>query len=452
MDILRIISLIAVLSVALIVPYSENQTDISAKYDRISSDCRYDICDVRNIEEDTKDTAAKSSIKIIGKTDKNPLTYKVGETMTFTVSAISDKMDYSFPAFAYELEGDDGQKSSGIVPAVNGTAEITATCSVPGYVYLRVYPSDGKEKIAMEDTVIFDGGACAGFEDITKSQPEPSDFDLFWSRQTALLDDISAKASKFIEFTNHKYSDYNIYDVSIPCISDSRPTSGFVCIPKNADDGSLKIKVIYMGYGIASAIISPQPGYITFCINPHGIDNGMNDVYYTALSENDLSNFGFSDNSIPENSYFRNMILRDIQGIRYIKNAFAKYWNGKDIEVRGASMGAFQASAVAALMPDDITKVTLEIPWMCDLGSEQYGRLAGWRPTYTQGLGYYDTVSFGKRIKAQTEIIAGLGDYICPPSGVTALYNSLNCLKNITFTQNMTHDRNPELKLSYSLP
>ncbi len=392
-----------------------------------------------------------SDLYFIGNTDKPPLSYDVNEEMKFTVSLYSGDSPVFAPYFWYEITADDGKTNTGFTENTSETAVINTSCSVPGFVFLKVYPcNENKEIITGQNITIFRGGACAGFADIEKAKDEPSDFDTFWSKQLSLLDYIPAKASVSRLYENHDFDDYEVYDVSIPCIDDSNPVSGYITIPKNAKDGSLKIRVIYMGYDVTSAIIVPEPGYITFAINPHGIDNGMYPLYYDLLERDELSLFGFYGNENPEESYFRNMILRDILGIRYIKQAYANLWNGKDLEVKGGSMGAFQASAVAALMQDDITKVILEIPWLCDLGSETEGRLNGWRPEYCIGLGYYDTVSFGRRITAPTEVIAGLGDYICPPSGVAVLFNNLSCEKTITFIQNMTHDYTPEKQISYS--
>jgi cephalosporin-C deacetylase-like acetyl esterase len=37
----------------------------------------------------------------------------------------------------------------------------------------------------------------------------------------------------------------------------------------------------------------------------------------------------------------------------------------------------------------------------------------------------------------------GLGDYICPPSGIVALYNALDCKVTMTVKQGMTHSFTP---------
>ena len=112
-------------------------------------------------------------------------------------------------------------------------------------------------------------------------------------------------------------------------------------------------------------------------------------------------------------------------------------------------MGAFQATAVASLLGDKATKLTISIPWMCDAGAETKGRIGGWRPSYCEDLRYYDTVNLAKRVKASVDITAGLGDYICPPSGVTALFHEIKADKTLTFIQNKTHGYTPVELISY---
>ena len=455
MDILRTVSLISVISMASVFGVTDLPENIFSTYENVVVSSWQTIGYTRDTESDSNSKPVMSfeecsDLYFTGLTDKPALSYSVGEDMIFTIAMHSGDKLVSAPYFKYEITSDDGTNVSGYTDGSSGIATLTASCSVPGFVKLTVMPcTSEKDVVTRADISPFYGGACAGFEKIVKSMDTPSDFDEFWAKQVKLLDNVPASPTMQKLYEKHSYSQYDVYDVSIPSINGSKPTIGYVTIPKNSTQGSLKIRVMFMGYGVSPALIMPEPGYITFCINPHGIDNGMHSLYYKIFANNELSGFGFSGNENPEKSYFRDMILRDIQGVRYIKENYKYLWNGKDLEVAGASMGAFQATAVAALMKDDITRVILDIPWMCDLGSETKGRLGGWRPTYCSRLGYYDTVSFGKRVTAPTEITAGLGDYTCPPSGVAVLFNNLECEKKITFVQNRTHDYNPPKQTAY---
>ena len=67
----------------------------------------------------------------------------------------------------------------------------------------------------------------------------------------------------------------------------------------------------------------------------------------------------------------------------------------------------------------------------------------GWRPKFTEGLRYFDTVAQGTRVKCPTRITAYLGDSCCPASTVTTLYNSMTCPKILNFFQAGTHHKTP---------
>ncbi len=400
-------------------------------------------------EKSIADTFTK--VYFLGDTDKNPLEYAVGEPMLFTIELYGDGEIISAPFFKYELSADDGSSETGYIEAPNGKATIAASCSVPGYVRLKVYPCDeDKNVISGTGISIFEGGACADFDGITQSYAEPADFDSFWEKQIDLLEAVDPVATESVLVEGHSHTGFDVYDVKVACVDGSRPTSGYVSVPQGATEKSLKLRVMYQGYGVDTAYINSAAGYITMYINPHGIENGQDATYYSDLKAGELSGFGFSNNNPPENSYFRNMILRDCQGVRYLMSAYADLWNGVDVEIYGGSMGAFQATAVASLMKDVVTKLDIQIPWLCDVGSENNGRLAGWRPSYNEGIIYYDTVNFAKRLTAPTTITAGLGDYICPPSGITVLYKAMTCEKSLTFIQNKTHGYNPVKTISYT--
>ena len=134
------------------------------------------------------------------------------------------------------------------------------------------------------------------------------------------------------------------------------------------------------------------------------------------------------------------MILRVLRAIEFLKAQ--PEWNGKDLRAAGGSQGGFQALAAAAL-DKDVTQCAANVPWCCDLGGITLGRLRGWRPDYADGLGYYDAANMAKRIKCETKIVGGLGDYVCPPSGVCVLYNNINAPKQLDLVQGKTHGYTP---------
>ncbi len=239
---------------------------------------------------------------------------------------------------------------------------------------------------------------------------------------------------------------YESFEVWIDCVG--KPVRAFLSYPKGAAEKSLPASVIFSGYGVYS--VGPELGdgkSLVLRVNPHSIDNGRPKEYYEALKNGELKGFGWNEkeNSDPETTYFNHMILRAIRSLEFVKSQ--PQWDGKNLAVSGGSMGAFQCISAAAL-DHDVTYCHAVVPWMCDLNGVNVGRLNGWLPKYTEALGYYDTTNQVKRVKCELFIDAGLGDYICPPSGEAVLYNNAKCKKTILFTQGRTHSYQPPEKLT----
>ena len=122
----------------------------------------------------------------------------------------------------------------------------------------------------------------------------------------------------------------------------------------------------------------------------------------------------------------------------------------------GGSQGGFQAVAVAALEPDNIPRIDINYPWLCDIGGcGTNGRMAStFMPDYTPALEYYDTVNFGKRLKCTVVLSQeGLGDDIATTTGVTIFWNNLptDIVRMITYVQNQSHSHFPQKTDRYTL-
>lgn len=389
-----------------------------------------------------RDTFKKIYFKVY--TDKDAISYNVGETVKFTIKLFGDGELISAPYFQYEIVGDQDKNDvkKDFVPGNDGSIEVEYKTFEPGFIKVNCFACDeNKERIKISQETF--GGACAGFDDIKQYKEEPADFDEFWAKSLALLPAIDAVKGRVIirELTNNVPKGYRCFEVVVPAVDDnSRPATAVMTYPENAENGSLKLRCAFQGYGITCPIPSFLPDQLCFCVSSHGFAIGQPDYYYN-YDYLGLQGFGFKNNDKPETVYFRNMILRDVQMVRYAMTH--PLWNGKDLWCVGGSMGAFQTSAVSALLNDYVTKVTVNVNWMCDIGGEEV-RLNGWRPKYTDALRYYDTVNFAKRIKAPITIAeVGLGDYVSPPSGIAAYYNAVKeqgkTSVSITYIQNRGH-------------
>lgn len=392
-------------------------------------------------------TATKKNAYLFGETNKDSLSYAVGEKIQFRVrltSSLNSLATFPCSRFVWTAEADDGQTWSGSKKGDSGKLAVSFVMNKPGAIRLtvKVVDHEGKELSNVQPLVV---GAFSGFDQITTGVACPSDFDSFWRSQLNILDQYAPTAIEKTQVSGTNTA-YYTYSVKIRTHQEDAPVTGYLTIPKNATPGSLKIKLCFYGYNASMTKPTPQytSGHITFAVNAHSMENGQPATYYNKLQK-DLGQFGFSasDYADPSTSYFRNMILRDVQALRYAKTL--PEWNGSDIELSGGSMGGFQATAVTALEPG-VTKLSVHIVWMCDVGGRSIGRMEGWLPEYTANLNYFDSVNFAARVTCPTTISrAGIVDFTTTPIGVAAYYNALKGPKSVAFVQSGDHINNPKL-------
>lgn len=387
-------------------------------------------------------------ITYLCETNKNPLSYKIGDNVTFRISLLSGYKLVSVPQFTWQYNTDDGNEKKGTVHGISGQFVITLdSLEAPGTGHLTVkcVNRKGYPIAALSDSVL-DASVVYGFNDITTYKEKPSDFESFWNNKMVVLMETDPSAISMTECPV-KINGYKIYDVEVNAVN---TISYFhVSIPENASPASLKIRAHFDGYGNPTsdgADLSADA--ISVSVNKMSIKNHQSEEYYAGQSIPD-----FFGNMKPDEHPFLDMIYRDVQAIRFVEKQFADLWNGRDMITSGGSMGGFQSIAVAALY-NKVTECVPAIPWMCDIGGHsQGGRLLGWLPEYNDGNKYFDSTYLASMFKGTVRINAGLGDYTCPPTGVVALYNAFECDKSIMFTQCMGHGSNnqsPDNK-SYTL-
>ena len=383
---------------------------------------------------------------ISGKTDKSALSYRKNETMIFSFRAEFGGKSSDGLFLSYIRRGDDGRTFSGKVPASQELIVKTST-DRPGFVSVNVLlvDADGRNVFNGSRKIGYYAGAAVEPEAL-EDCGEPADFDAFWQRQRQRVSAVpfdGAVEKKFVSTENG----LNYFTVKIPCAG-PRPVTGFLCIPVNAGAGSQLAEIHYMGSG---EVPQKLPRWalkdrITLIINAHGHEMLQDAGYYAEFFKSIRSN-GYTyaldpeQNRNPETSYFNGMALRVMRSLDYIKTL--PEWNRKDLRVIGGSQGGLQVMWAAA-MDEDISVAIPSIIWCSDLaGQEKKGRLHGtWRVKYDPALDYYDPVFMAKRIKKAEVYIsrAGLGDYICPPSGLMICYKNIaSPRKKIVWVQGSDH-------------
>ena len=421
-----------------------------------------------------------------GVTDKDPLTYRTGERMTFTLTL--EELAGTVPGGAYfydwKRSGDDGLVETGKVAVTDKPFVYETKIDKPGFVRLQVnvVDKDGKkyQKQYLGDTttpeglramnrferqnrsVFFDGGAGAEIEKLT-THPEPADFDAFWTGQFKRLDLVPIKADTVeIPCSNPKA---RLFAVRVDCAG-LRPVTGYLSVPKAVDEGAVfPCRLVTHGYD-AGFCQHPAPrsaadGEIVLNINAHGlklVEFGATPADTKALRWEIFSHdksyaLDPKQNVDPEVAYFNGMVLRVKRALQYLKTV--KGWNGKDLVAFGSSQGGLQ-TIWAAACGEGVTRAESYVTWCCDIYTN--GKLRtnpalkmsgdGWYVEWSEAMGYYDAANFAKRIPKSCRTViarAGLGDYCCPPTGLAKLWNNIPGNKEIHWVQGSQHGYEPPL-------
>ena len=400
--------------------------------------------------------ALKYEDYIYGVCDRTIPVYRPGETMTFTFKLSGFKgFDASECTFDWERTGDDGKRESGKAPA-DRPLVLKTSLDRPGYVRYYVVLRNAKGEAvrrAAGDEVYFDGGAGVDIKSIRQAVPAPSDFKAFWAKRKEMLAKVPWRGHVEKKSVESPLSDVKLYAVKVPCAG-GRPVTGFLSVPKAAKDGKrFPAALHYYGYGESWTSYAYQPptadrlsaNRIDFFVTAHGFELMREAKYYDDLRASlthhkDGLAFSLEENTNPDTAYFCGMTYRVMRAAEFVKALSA--WNHESLLAEGASMGGLQSIWTAALDPD-VTVCRPDIPWCCDIGGTELGRNRGdWYVKWTPALGYYDPVNMAELFNPKCELFIprlGLGDYICPPTGVTAFYNKLKCVKGAHGFQNTTH-------------
>ena len=391
-------------------------------------------------------------------TDKSPVSYSTDEEMTFTFDLRNGTGGATCEKIKLEVKSDDDPTFETVtLDGGTGIATYTTSLEEAGFVYIKATACDASG-VAYSGSEVAKVGAGADVTEIAVSETRPSDFDEFWSANVEDLMDIDPEIVEMELIA--QTSNYKAYNVKIKAVDDSSVysdgethdyVSGVLTVPTNATE--LKIRLLLGGYGIYGANVDYNAGEIVFIPLAHSIEAYESSDYYTAYSNGDLKNYGglytIGANADRDEVYFKNMVLRDLQALRFVTDYFGSdgedLWDGETVIVEGGSQGGFRGAAITSLADQigvTVTKAELQMVWLCDINAEANGRIYGnfWPEFTYSAMQYYDSVFFGQNIDCEVEMRTGLGDDITPPTGVAALYNAIaSSNKKITFIQNREH-------------
>ena len=431
------------------------------------------------------DISTVSNATITEINPNNPLDYKVGDDIVFKFQIKSGSTVVTAPKLSYSAATDDGKTLTGEVTPVDGIYTVTLAGGLdnPGFVIMTVNALNASGVSVASYTC----GAGADVEQIKTTFDVPDDFDTFWADTLGTLVDAKIKFIHELDTLTVSGVTYDCYELEIYCsddlndMGDSNYVMAYLTIPQGKT--GLGAQMIYHGYDMIIpsrqlGTIVPQasicdPARITLSVCPHSVpaphnvaegereDLHRNGAYVPAYYETHLkNNYGYTSthgqNETGNDTYFKYMIMRDVQAVNFLKlyfgatgvegyDAWKGLWNG-DIMTTGPSQGGFQSIAVAGLVPE-VNRVVANIPWFADQGiSTDSSKIQPAFPRnnipYREVLRYVDTANFATRISEDCDVLirAGLIDPLCPPSTIMSIYNNLNCDAELDFRQSVPHD------------
>ncbi|MBQ4612543.1 MAG: acetylxylan esterase [Clostridia bacterium] len=383
-------------------------------------------------------TEEDERVYFYGTTLKSPIDYTVDEEIVFKIRPKSKKRYIDVPYVQYTLAGEDGQKSEGFAEkSEDGWYYITTSLKKDGFVHLVAKACDA-DKAVIERIQPFEGGAGADIDKIERATEEPEDYLEFWQwlkdKVDAIKPEVLLDEEMESESPTHRTFDFRLR------VDDDTYVSGIYTYPLNAEPGSLGLYVYYPGYGVSGGTPMYFENKLTVFVNAHPVPNRQPAEFYQKFREdNRLIGYGWNDeeNKDPKTTYWAKMLIRDMLAVKYFKDH--PLLSKEKIIIAGGSQGAMRACNVTA-HTGIATSCSLTIPWLCDLAAvEKYGRLTGWRPVLQDGLRYFDTSIASAHLTCPVDITAGLGDYVCPPSSVYAMYKQIKAPKKLQFIQNKSH-------------
>lgn len=288
--------------------------------------------------------------------------------------------------------------------------------------------------------------------------PRPVDFDEYWSRALAELDQVDPRAELVPARVSANFADcYHLYFTGVRGARIHakyiRPRRGNARVPALLEfhgytnhSGDFVPKLGWAAQGFAVASLD--------CRGQAGLSEDSGGVRGTTHNGHIIR--GLADH--PDQLLFRHIFLDTVQLARVVLG-FAEI-DPERVGARGASQGGALTLACAALEPR-IRRIAPVYPflsdyqrvWEMDLAKDAYHELRTFfrqqDPTHEheaewfRRLGYIDVQHLAPRIRAETLMAIGLMDTVCPPSSQFAAYNKLTCRKNHVIYPDFAHETLP---------
>jgi cephalosporin-C deacetylase len=292
--------------------------------------------------------------------------------------------------------------------------------------------------------------------------PKPDDFDQYWERALAELDQQPLEYELIPANMKTSYAEcFHLYFIGV---GGARVHCKFVK-PTNIDKPGPGLAYFH-GYSVDSGewmglLPYAAEGFTMIALDCRG---------QGGLSEDNLVVKGPTlrghiirgiDDPNPDNFYYRNVFLDTVQATRILMSMASV--DADRIGVFGMSQGGALATACAALEPR-VKEVVAAYPFLSDykrvwqemdINNSAYEEIAYYfraldpnheREEYVfNKLGYIDIQNLANRIQANYLMVVGMKDGICPPSTQFATYNKIQSPKDLLIYPEYGHEYLPYL-------
>ncbi len=290
----------------------------------------------------------------------------------------------------------------------------------------------------------------------TGRSPKPADFDAYWARALAELD----AASLDCELIPAPFQtpDVECYDLYFIGVGGAR-VHAKLCKPARIDRPAPAVCQFH-GYSGSSGdwcdkLSYPAAGFVLAALDARGQagaseDNGQ--VKGNTLHGHIIRGLADPD---PDKLYFRNVFLDCAQLARIVMRL--PYVDADRVGAFGGSQGGALTVACMTLEPR-IRRAAPQYPflsdykrvWEMDLDINAYAELKEYLRNFDprhehveemwNKLGYIDLQNLAPRCRADVLLFTGLMDPVCPPSTQFAIYNKLNCKKDVVLYPDFGHE------------
>jgi len=385
----------------------------------------------------------REPVMVVVSPDHPDWTYKVSETMAFSILVLRYGNPLSDVEVSYEIKPEkmDTLKTGTIVSSDRPVKVTGLTMAKPGF--LRCWASvrlDGRE---------YSGLATAGFspEQIEPTVPYPKDFVDFWKKAKDEASKIPMDAQMTL-LPERCTETVNVYHVNLQNYKIDSRLYGILCLPKVGPRYPALLRVPGAGvrpyYG---DVQYAEQGVITFQIGIHGIPVTMDGQVYDDLRHGALEDYPRNKLDDKDNYYYKRVYLGCVRAIDFIFSL--PQFDGENLAVTGGSQGGALSIVTAGLDPR-IKWLAAFYPALSDVTGYLHGRAGGWPHLFRSEaekenqlriatVPYYDVVNFARQIKVPGLYSWGFNDTVCPPTSMYSAFNLIAAPKRLLISQDTGH-------------